>query len=899
MGEINEAEMSLAAQADRWLATGGMVVTASERAARALTASYHQMRRHAGLTAWPAPQIEHWQQFVRRLWQERVHDGRLLLAPLQEESLWTAVVGTDSHLATSIESTRARLGKLAMEAHALLCAYAPAQLEERVRLGWQRDQASFSQWLTGFEEHCNKAHLVSAARLPLEVAELLTAENATESADRPALLLVGFDRLQPTQKRLLTTWGAYEHAVPNEPARTLRFYTTQDEASELAAAARWCALELAANPAVRLLLIAQNAARNRGLIERVFRAECLGQFEFSLGIQLAETLLGRGLLLVLGWLTRSIEENALDWLLSTEQTTRDTTEADLLFQRMRVLRRRGLERTQWSHDEFVRAAAQPAAPPAWVERFTAARKLLREQPTKQAPLAWSELLPRLLEALGWPGGRPLSSTEYQAQHRLEQALESCAALGFDGRRLNWSEFLSTLEGVLHKTLFAAESADAPILIAGPTETAGLEADALWFLGATEESWPATAQPHPFIPLGVQRDAGMPHALPRLDWELAHTITERLRCSASEVCFSLPRNRQQVETGPSRLIAQIAGTPQPLPAALTPRTHAEPATELFADRTHPACSAQSAYSGGAALLTRQSQCPFKAFATTRLAAEPWQPAEPSLNAMQRGNLLHAVLHSIWAGPPHGLQSHADLIARNDLEGFVADHVARTFAATLPPAAGQMPHRYLELEKQRLVRLVTQWLHYEAERIPFTVKATEKDATASVAGLQLRLRLDRVDVLEDHSLLVVDYKTGEVTPRSWDLPRLDDVQLPLYASYGLDREHNEELGGVVFAKVRTGACEFAGRVGSAKELLHSRLSASSHLMKRPLDAEMLMDWRDEIEKLAEEFLSGRASVQPLDPDKTCERCDLQTLCRIEENRDLLREEESCSNEEEAHD
>ena len=225
------------------------------------------------------------------------------------------------------------------------------------------------------------------------------------------------------------------------------------------------------------------------------------------------------------------------------------------------------------------------------------------------------------------------------------------------------------------------------------------------------------------------------------------------------------------------------------------------------------------------------------------------------------------------------------------------MARSFSAALPPAARQMPHRYLELEKQRLARLVTEWLCYEAERVHFTVAATEKDTTASVAGLLLRLRLDRVDVLEDHSLLVVDYKTGEVTPRSWDLPRLEDVQLPLYASFGLDAEQGKELGGVVFAKVRTGQCEFAGRVGRAKELLRPTLSAASHLMKRPLDAEMLMDWREEIEKLAIEFLGGLATVHPIDPEKTCAHCELPALCRVRENRDLLRDEES-AREEDVH-
>jgi hypothetical protein len=62
-------------------------------------------------------------------------------------------------------------------------------------------------------------------------------------------------------------------------------------------------------------------------------------------------------------------------------------------------------------------------------------------------------------------------------------------------------------------------------------------------------------------------------------------------------------------------------------------------------------------GGAGVLTSQSQCPFKAFATARLAAQTWEPAEAGLTPSQRGQLLHAVLHAIWAGPPEGIRSHA--------------------------------------------------------------------------------------------------------------------------------------------------------------------------------------------------------------------------------------------------
>jgi hypothetical protein len=43
-------------------------------------------------------------------------------------------------------------------------------------------------------------------------------------------------------------------------------------------------------------------------------------------------------------------------------------------------------------------------------------------------------------------------------------------------------------------------------------------------------------------------------------------------------------------------------------------------------------------------------------------------------------------------------------------------------------------------------------------------------------------------------------------------------------------------------------------------------------------MLIDWRRSIEQLARDFLAGRADVNPRKYPETCERCGLQTLCRI---------------------
>jgi hypothetical protein len=47
-------------------------------------------------------------------------------------------------------------------------------------------------------------------------------------------------------------------------------------------------------------------------------------------------------------------------------------------------------------------------------------------------------------------------------------------------------------------------------------------------------------------------------------------------------------------------------------------------------------------------------------------------------------------------------------------------------------------------------------------------------------------------------------------------------------------------------------------------------------------MLLDWRDCIHQLARDFVAGWAEATPRDAPKTCDRCGLQTLCRIQESQ-----------------
>lgn len=893
-----------AVELDAWMRSGGLVVASSDRAARAVRARFHRARRAEGREAWASPEVLDWNSFVRSEWEQRKLDRKIILNAVQEESLWADVIAASGHTTGWLDSPRRRLASLAMGAHDLVCSYAPRFLKLSARAGWQNDAAAFSEWLTVFDKACTAGNLICPSRLPVEMLKLLKEDESP----RPPLMLAGFDRILPVQLRVFEAWGAWSEPAPNNPATDVLSFVAADEHEELSACARWCRDYLKSAPRARLLVIAPDAKKQRGELERAFRQQSDPSqqllYEFSLGVPLSQVAAVRSAKVLLEWLHGSIEEQGLDWLFSSGYAA-DPVQSMMLQASMRTLRRRGLERTQWSLRTFLRQSSG-FVPERWAERMTEAANRLEEAARSlQSPLEWADLVPHLLETMGWLRNRQPSSAEMQAANRWQQAIDLCGSLGFNGRKLTWGEFLSELKRIVDETLYAPESEDAPIVIAGPAESAGLTADAIWFLSANEDTWPARGSTHPLLPLGLQREERMPYASPQLDWELADSITQRLLGSAHQVRFSRAHQKEAVETRISRLVAELPVVSVPLPIEYSPTLANTAFTESFIDYSRipltPAPPAPGTtpslfpeinesgevapilyeVRGGSTVLTSQSQCPFKAFATARLGAQGWEPAEAGLTAAQRGQLLHAVLHAIWGGGPHGIRSLDEMPGPSGVRPFVATHVERVLAERMPLAARErMPKRYLELEEQRLTLLVSEWLEYERTRMPFTVAATEREATTTIAGLTLKLRLDRVDRLNDDTFLVIDYKTGNVSPNSWDLPRPDDVQLPLYAGFALGRH---TLGGLVFAKVRAGNMCITGKVGAADATLFAGLKSNSALQKNALTAEELIDWKKKIEQLAHDFLAGRADVDPRDFPNTCKRCGLYTLCRVRERDD----------------
>src|SRR5438552_2434659 len=482
---------------------------------------------------------------------------------------------------------------------------------------------------------------------------------------------------------------------------------------------------------------------------------------------------------------------------------------------------------------------------------------------EKSPSEWARHFSALLEAAGFPGERSLDSEEFQTRAKWHEVLGEFAKLDRVSKNFSLQKALSILKQICSDTLFQPESADAPIQVLGVLESAGLRFDCLWVSGLTDEAWPLAARPNPFIPIALQKKAGIPQASAEGSLAFGRRITEEWSSSAKEVVLSWPAKEEDRDLAPSPLILEIPASSLSVPAYPRYRDllFASKKLESLEDSKAPAVKVKQVR-GRTRVLSDQAACPFRAFARWRLAAQELEEPTPGLDARQRGALLHDLMKHLW------LSLRNSKALEKDLDPAIAS------AAAAAVKENGLEGRFAELERERLARLAREWLEIEKTRAPFEVAALEERRTLNVAGLELSGRIDRMDRLERGGHALIDYKTGQATRNAWLGERPDDPQLPLYAVSAPER-----IDAVAFARLNPGEMAFRG-FSKEKNVLPK--------VELYRDWRGLFDqWRKETRDLGAAFAAGDARVDPKYALKTCRLCDLQTLCRVYENLDSLKE------------
>lgn len=455
------------------------------------------------------------------------------------------------------------------------------------------------------------------------------------------------------------------------------------------------------------------------------------------------------------------------------------------------------------------------------------------------PSVWAEVIKQQLSLWGFPGERVLNSQEYQVVRRFYEFLSEFALLDCVQGEINYAKACYLLKQQAQSLLFQGESEDKPIQILGHLEAAGLYFHALWVTGLHDENWPQACKPHPFLPISLQREKMMPHASSEREYLFAKNLTQQYTEQAKSVILSYPQRIGDKACMLSRLIQQY-----PLKIIAMPSLAFEHLPlDMRVEWQEENIPLQQVVSAGAGLLQAQKNCPFQAFARYRLKAKNWQALEPGISALLRGQLVHQALENFWQAVQSSQKLHEmDAVLCNQYLDKAIDSALDTILANLP-------QQLILIEKQRLHKLLQEWIMLEKNRAAFTVLAHEKEITHELAGIKLRMRIDRVDRLETGEIVLIDYKTGVLDKINWQDPHPLHLQLPLYAiSY-------PETLQVLYAQIKAN---------------HIQTQASP----------VLPEWQDMLTQLAEDFSAGNAKVAPLEDAQTCQYCEFNLLCRKED-------------------
>ncbi len=180
----------------------------------------------------------------------------------------------------------------------------------------------------------------------------------------------------------------------------------------------------------------------------------------------------------------------------------------------------------------------------------------------------------------------------------------------------------------------------------------------------------------------------------------------------------------------------------------------------------------------------------------------------------------------------------------------------------------------VEVERLKTVILDWLAVERERQQnFAVETVEQEKYFDLAGLRLRLRLDRIDRLSGGQLLLIDYKSGEQTARKLEGDRPEEPQLFVYAS-----SLKEDVAGLFFGQLKA-------REARLKGISRTRqVAGNGNQVRKDWDT-FLLEGKSKVYRLAEQFRNGYAAVDPI--KGACDYCAQKPFCRIHEAR---KEEES---------
>lgn len=824
-----------------------------------------------GREVWPTPQVRDFSGWARQQYESQcagLTQAPRLLEDIEERQLWREVIASSAIAAEFSDAggaaRAARQAVRAMHDHGI----APAALQNYPGL----ESTALLQWIESFDDRCRQLSALSADCLPRRL-------------QAPALRPIPID--SPVWRLGTLQWLAAHADAPLAPMSTssgaeppsLRVF--KDSAAEMAACAEWARAARAQNPNFRAWVHVPTLGSMRSTVTTAFDA-ALAPHRFSMhdyadapayaiagGTPLSDFEPVRIALACLNALLEPLQFDQFSALLRAPALQTDAADAGAAARVDRALREQGPSEAPLSQWLDI---AQRIASALKVDALQALLRLRALQPlgtvsTPQLLSQWAKAWTQALESGPWQQRARWSSGAYQAAERLRELLGTMARADATFGPLRLAAAVLAVSTAARETSFQPQTGMTPVWITGQPVDPWLDFDGIWISGAAAHTWPPPPSPLPLLPVQLQREHGVPGSTAALQLQRATDLQTRWLRRAPAATFSCS-SESDTPALPSPLLTSIAVPQAMQESGSDPLWRAlgrDAATlERFVDDSGPAFTPDESTRGNRSL-REQSRCPFRGFADTRLRADPLEFPQPGFTPLERGIILHEALQTLWSQ----LRASAVLIALETaalqelIRGAVHDAVATAMQRRDPGAQWSLR------EARRLQRLLPQWLDVERAREPFEVQQMEAAFHFQCADLHFNLRVDRIDRLSDGRLVLLDYKSGEVS-RDWADERPENPQLPLYAlSVG------DAVTAVAYARVSTRECRFVG-VAEREQIL-PKVDARYLEGESGMSGQVAL-WSQRLVPIAVELARGVARVAPT--RNACRSCSQQSFCRIAE-------------------
>jgi probable DNA repair protein len=891
--ETNHVDIDTALEA---MSQSVQVITANRRLALELKGRYDQSQANQGKQAWESANILSWGDWLQSQFQDLQDLGltdKSLLTPHQNHTLWEQIIRQSSRDQGFLNLSS--VAKLAQDAWTITQSW---QISSKIVASYTNSETElFLSWANSFENRISQENWIDSSQVPTLVEEQIVS-GALNAPGK--IILAGFDEIAPQHSELLHALNEkgcdISYLTSETVENKIRRFQAVETKQELLTAVHWAIKRLQSNHDARVGIVVPKLTELRREVEQILD-RCLDPmsilpgstgaekaYNISIGTPLDQCPLVMDAMVILRFAGGFISSSDLSRLLRSPYIAGSKEEGDRRA-RLDAYIRSSLGAHEISIDTLIRKlrdvnGRESDSCPVLLKTLQEFRKTLDHLRRKQSPQNWIEEFQKILNTFGWCRSEAMESNEYQQLEKFNSIFSSFQQLGQIKPSMQLQEAIGHLHKIATDTPFHAQGgSDASIQVVGMLEAAGLRFDHLWIIGLSDDIWPEPAAPNPLLPISLQRKLGLPHASPQRELEYASAITQRLLSGAEEVVVSHAQTDGKNQLRASSLIAQLPEISiDELDIAqlfgIGRIGFGSGKLEQIVDNTGSAIPPGTHLTGGSGLLNDQSACPFRAYANHRLGAIVLEEPVSGVDARIKGIITHRVLQILWQ--QLGDQDRLLSIDGSKLQQLVEKTVSDELSTLKKQRPETFTPRFLEIEQDRLTELILAWLELEKQRTPFKAVSLEQKERINLSGLELDVRADRVDLLEDGSKLIIDYKTGKsLSYRGWFEQRIGEPQLPLYSTIA-----SEEISGVCLAGVNRaklgfkGITEQAGVIPGVKEFSKNRESADYS------DWDGLKkSWNQRLEQLAKEIMSGTADVMPKD-QKVCERCPLPSLCRIHE-------------------